>query len=179
MSTSEGEAMSSTVIGVALSALVAVTAVLVLVVPAHSARQPGRGTHMKARITLVMAIAAALAAALVPAGLAGQSKGNPASLGFASAVKTVQGSVGPDFTITLKLDGKKVTKLRAGVPYRFVVKDQSSIHDFHLTGPNLSKVITGIAFTGTKSAVLRLKAGTYQFVCDPHSSVMHGSFRVT
>lgn len=96
----------------------------------------------------------------------------------APVMKTVQGSVGPGFTISLKLDGKKVTRLKAGIPYRFVVNDRSSSHDFHLAGPRLSKVITGIGFTGTKSVVLRLKKGAYTFVCDPHASSMRGSFRV-
>jgi plastocyanin len=39
-------------------------------------------------------------------------------------------------------------------------------------------VLTGVAFTGTKSVVLTLKKGTYRFVCDPHSNSMRGSFRV-
>jgi plastocyanin len=37
-------------------------------------------------------------------------------------------------------------------------------------------VLTGVGFTGTKSFVLTLKKGTYRFVCDPHASIMHGSF---
>ena len=96
-----------------------------------------------------------------------------------AAPKTITASVGPGFTIGMKLDGKKVTKLKAGVPYRFVVNDRSSGHDFHITGPGVSKVITGVGFTGTKSVVLKLKKGTYTFVCDPHSSFMRGSFKVS
>jgi plastocyanin len=95
-----------------------------------------------------------------------------------AAPKTVVGSVGPGFTISLKLDGKKVAKLKAGVPYRFTVTDRSSGHDFHLTGPGVNKVVTGVGFTGTKSVILKLKKGTYSFVCDPHSSSMRGSFKV-
>ena len=30
-----------------------------------------------------------------------------------------------------------------------------------------------------KSFVLRLKKGSYRFVCDPHSSIMHGRFLVS
>ena len=96
-----------------------------------------------------------------------------------AAPKTVSGNVGPGFTISLKLDGKKVTRLKAGMPYRFAINDQSSIHDFHLTGPGVNKVITGVGFTGTKSVVLKLRKGTYSFVCDPHSAAMHGSFSVS
>ena len=96
----------------------------------------------------------------------------------ASAPKTVVGSVGPGFTIDLKLGGKKVTQLKAGVPYRFLVHDRASIHDFHLSGPGVNKVLTGVGFTGTKSLVLKLRKGTYRFLCDPHAGEMHGSFRV-
>ena len=97
----------------------------------------------------------------------------------AAAPKTVVGTVGPGFTITLKLNGNKVTKLKAGVQYRFVINDRASIHDFHLSGPGFDKVITAVSFTGTKSIVVKLKKGTYTYKCDPHESFMHGSFKVT
>jgi plastocyanin len=96
----------------------------------------------------------------------------------APAPKTVQGTVGPGFTISLTLRGGKVTKLKAGVRYRFLIRDRSSIHDFHLIGPGLNRVLTTVDFTGTKSFVLKLKKGSYRFLCDPHASFMHGSFRV-
>jgi hypothetical protein len=95
----------------------------------------------------------------------------------AAAPKSVSGTVGPGFTISLKLGGKKVTRLKP-TTYRFKVTDKSSIHDFHLTGPGVNKVITGIGFKGTKTATIRLRKGTYRYVCDPHSALMHGSFRV-
>ena len=101
-----------------------------------------------------------------------------ASAPAASAPKMVQGSVGPGFTIKLTLAGKKVTKLKKGVPYRFQIRDRSAIHDFHVMGPGVNRVLTGVEFTGTKSIVLKLRKGTYRFVCDPHASFMHGSFRV-
>ena len=96
----------------------------------------------------------------------------------ATAPKTLQGTVGPGFTIKLTLDGKKVAKLKKGVRYRFQIRDRSPIHDFHLMGPGVNRVLTGVDFTGTKSVVLKLRKGTYRFVCDPHASLMHGSFRV-
>jgi plastocyanin len=77
-----------------------------------------------------------------------------------------------------KVAGKKVTKLKKGVPYRFQIRDRSPIHDFHLMGPGVNRVLTGVDFTGTKSVVLKLRKGTYRFICDPHASFMHGSFRV-
>ena len=95
----------------------------------------------------------------------------------AAAPKTVQGSVGPGFSIGLELGGKRVTGLKQGT-YRFVINDRSSIHDFHLTGPGLNRTITTVDFTGSKSIVLTLKKGVYRYFCDPHASVMHGSFRV-
>jgi plastocyanin len=94
-----------------------------------------------------------------------------------AATKTVTGTVGPGFTISLKQSGKKVTTLKPGT-YRFTISDKSSIHDFHLTGPGVNKVITGVGFTGTRSIVVSLKKGTYRFVCDPHASFMRGSVRV-
>lgn len=97
----------------------------------------------------------------------------------AAAPPVVKGSVGPGFTISLTKGGKKVTSLKAGVRYRFEVTDRSSAHDFHLSGPGVNKVITGVGFTGKRSVTLTLKRGTYRYVCDPHASSMKGSFRVT
>ena len=94
----------------------------------------------------------------------------------AAPVKLV-GTVGPGFTITLKKGSAKVTKLKAG-KYTFVIHDKSNIHNFHLKGP-VSKMITAVSFTGTKTVTLKLKPGKYTYVCDPHASSMHGSFRVS
>jgi plastocyanin len=99
--------------------------------------------------------------------------------GSAATVKTVNGTVGPGFTIGLTMNGRKVTRLKAGTAYRFVIRDRSSIHDFHLSGPGFNRVLTGVGYTGTKSFVLRVKKGSYRFVCDPHSGSMRGSFLVS
>lgn len=127
---------------------------------------------MKRKITLFIAAAALSAAA------SGLALALTATAPAAPAPKTVQGMVGPGFTITLTLDGKKVTKLKQGVRYRFLIRDRSSIHNFRLSGPGLNRVLTTVDSTGTKSAVLTLRKGTYRFLCDPHSDSMHGSFRV-
>jgi plastocyanin len=88
-------------------------------------------------------------------------------------------SVGPGFTISLKTAaGKKVTSLKAGT-YRIAVKDNSSAHDFRLRGPGMNKVLSSVAATGTKTVTVRLTAGRYQFVCQPHAAAMRGSFRVS
>jgi plastocyanin len=99
--------------------------------------------------------------------------------GFAASAKTVNGTVGPGFTIGLTMQGKKVTKLKAGTAYRFVISDRSSIHNFHLSGPGFNRVLTDVEFTGTKSFLLRLKKGSYRFVCDPHSGSMRGGFQIS
>lgn len=101
------------------------------------------------------------------------------SVGAATAAPVkVVGTVGPGHTITLQLGGKKVTKLKAGVTYRFVVTDRSRDHDFRLVGPGVNRVITGEEFTGTRSALLKLRKGAYRFFCAPHADEMHGGFRV-
>jgi plastocyanin len=99
--------------------------------------------------------------------------------GSAATAKTVNGTVGPSFTIGLTMQGKKVTKLHAGTAYRFVISDRADIHDFHLSGPGFNRVLTSVEFTGTKSFVLRLKKGSYRFQCDPHAAFMHGLFSVS
>lgn len=100
------------------------------------------------------------------------------SVPVGAAPKVVKGTVGPGFTISLSSGGKKVASLKAGT-YRFDVSDRSASHDFHLTGPGVNKVITGVGYQGTKSVTVKLRRGTYRYVCDPHASSMKGSFRVT
>lgn len=97
-----------------------------------------------------------------------------------AAAKTVlKGTVGPGFSITLKdASGKKVSTLKAGV-YTIQVSDKAAIHSFHLSGPGVNKVITSVAFMGTKSVTVTLKKGTYKYVCDPHATILHGSFTVS
>ena len=88
------------------------------------------------------------------------------------------GTDGPGFTITLKKSGKKVTKLKAG-KYSIAVSDLSSSHNFHLTGPGMKKS-TSVGGTGKATWTVTFKKGkTYRFVCDPHATVMKGSFKTT
>jgi plastocyanin len=94
-----------------------------------------------------------------------------------AALPKLIGTVGPGFTITLKHFNKPVKSLKAG-RYTIVVSDKSSIHDFHLKGPGVTRVITAVAFRGTKTVVVKLSKGTYTFVCDPHSTTMKGTFKV-
>jgi plastocyanin len=98
---------------------------------------------------------------------------------FAEAAATpLTGTVGPGFTITLAKGGKKVTSLKAG-SYSIKVTDKAAIHDFHLLGPGVNKVITTVPFQGTKSVTVTLKKGTYTYQCDPHAAAgMKGTFKV-
>ena len=88
-----------------------------------------------------------------------------------AAPPVYKGTVGPGFTITLAKAPKKAGKIK------LVVADRSSIHDFHLVGPGVN-VTTSVGGTGTKTFTVTLKKGTYRFFCDPHKSIMHGSFRI-
>jgi len=40
-------------------------------------------------------------------------------------------------------------------------------------------VLSSVAATGTKTVKVRLRAGRYQFVCQPHAPAMRGAFRVS
>jgi plastocyanin len=101
-----------------------------------------------------------------------------APIGATSSVTKLTGTVGPGTNITLKKGTAKVKTLKAGT-YKITVNDKSNIHDFHLTGPGVNKVITSVTFKGTKTVTVKLKKGTYRYVCDPHASFMKGSFKVT
>jgi plastocyanin len=93
------------------------------------------------------------------------------------ATGKLAGLVGPGFNISLKQAGKTVTKLRAGT-YTITVSDKSNIHNFHLTGPGVNKKTT-VGGQSTTTWKLTLKKGTYKYICDPHATIMHGSFKVT
>jgi plastocyanin len=86
---------------------------------------------------------------------------------------TLNGSVGPGFDISL--DG--TDGITAG-DYTLVVNDQSTAHNFHLTGPGGVDVSTEVSEEGEESFDVTLQAGEYTFVCDPHASQMNGSFTV-
>jgi plastocyanin len=85
----------------------------------------------------------------------------------ATSAKTLTGTVGPGFTISM--NNKTV---KAGT-YVIIIHDLASIHDFHLTGPGVDKT-TSVTGTGTTKWTVKLTKGTYHFVCDPHRTIMHG-----
>jgi plastocyanin len=67
--------------------------------------------------------------------------------------------------------------VKAGT-YVITIHDRSKIHNFHLTGPGINKKTSVVAVSTTKWTV-KLKKGTYKFVCDPHKAIMHGVLKVT
>ena len=94
--------------------------------------------------------------------------------------QVLRGTVGPGFTITLKLNGKKVTKVKAGT-YAIVVSDKSGQHNFvfERSGGGFERAVTTVGFTGKKTLTITLKKGKYEYYCAPHESIMHGDLRVT
>jgi plastocyanin len=85
------------------------------------------------------------------------------------------GNVGPGYSISLHDSaGNAVTQLDPGT-YTLLVHDQSDLHDFDLSGPGV-KAATDIEFVGDKTFTITVAQGTYTFVCDAHSSLMHGKF---
>jgi hypothetical protein len=94
------------------------------------------------------------------------------------ATKVLRGTVGPAFTITVKNAAGKVVKTTKAGTYRLTVTDKSTIHDFHLIGPGINRVVTTVPFTGRKTVTVKLKVGRYIYQCDPHRLDMKASFRV-
>ena len=86
---------------------------------------------------------------------------------------TLSGTVGPGFDIAVSTGGA----VAAG-SYELTVEDQSSAHNFHLTGPGVD-VSTSVSGEGPETFSIQLEAGTYEFVCDPHAFSMNGSFEVS
>ncbi len=115
----------------------------------------------RARFALLAALCALTLAAAAPA----------------QAATKLVATVGPGFTITLKTaSGTKVTRLKPG-SYTITVRDRSNIHNFALKGPGVAKD-SGVAFVGTRTWTVRLKAGKYTYVCTPHAISMIATFRV-
>jgi plastocyanin len=144
------------------------------------------------RRTRSMLVAALAALVLVPAGCGGDDDGDATdttttetttTTGEPTAGGTLVGSVGttddPDaFVISLTTeDGTEVTTLAPG-DYTLEITDPSTMHNFHLSGPGVD-VSSDVGGTEDEEYDVTLEAGTYTFVCDPHSSSMNGSFEVS
>ncbi len=97
----------------------------------------------------------------------------------ASASGTLDGEVGPGFTIEVSQNGEDAESVKAGT-YTLKVEDKSSSHNFHLIGPGVDNTVTEVPFEGEKTVTVTLEKGTYTYQCDPHASGgMKGTFEVT
>jgi hypothetical protein len=101
-----------------------------------------------------------------------------AATAASAATPTLVGTVGPSFTITLKMAGKKVATLKAGT-YKLVIDDKAPVHAFSLDGPHgFAKDFTTVPFVGSKTVTLKLVPGAYKAYCPPHEPVMFQHFTV-
>jgi plastocyanin len=115
------------------------------------------------RLRLRLVLLAALGAALLAPGEA------------AAQNVRLNATVGPGFTIQLRTEaGAAVTQLDPGT-YEIHVEDLSEEHNFHLQGPGVNES-TSLPFVGSVTWTVTFAEGRYTFVCDPHASVMRGSF---
>src|SRR5262249_29786166 len=160
-----------------------------IVVGEQPRRMCMRGTHI-----VFAAVLAATALALAGCGGGGSNEASSTSTesttestGTGTGTNTnpkLIGTVGEEgnadaFTITLTTaDGKAVSSLPAG-SYTLEIKDLSTIHDFHLTGPGSVDVSSDVSGTEDKEVPITLVAGSYHFQCDPHSASMNWDFQVT
>ena len=88
----------------------------------------------------------------------------------ADVIAVLQGSVGPDFVITLKNpDGSIVGHLDGG-PYEIQVNDQATNHNYHLEGPRVS-MATGISDIQTADWMVSFTDGIYTYHCDMHAGL--------
>ncbi|TML74611.1 MAG: hypothetical protein E6G13_00425 [Actinobacteria bacterium] len=114
-----------------------------------------------------LALLTALAALVLPAAAARAD--NPV------LIATV--GVNDGFNISLKdANGQNVTHLDPGT-YTIQVHDLSTIHNFHLSGPGVDEA-TDPETTSDPTWTVTFTDGKYTFQCDPHRTVMHGSFTV-
>lgn len=117
-------------------------------------------TH-RIRITL-LAVGTALAALASPSIALAQTK--------------LIGIVADPGNISLTTEtGAAITDLPAGT-YTIEVRDQSINHNFHLSGPGVDQR-TEVETIATQTWTVTLQdRARYTFVCDPHNTVMRGSF---
>ena len=94
---------------------------------------------------------------------------------FVEGGRTLQATVGQRTFLTLRLDGKVVTRLRAG-RYTIAVADKSSKDNFHLTGAGVNRS-TNVTKRENATWILTLRKGVYRYSSDG-SSKRKGTFRV-
>jgi len=106
------------------------------------------------------------------------SSGQPPASGPPQHPSALAGTVGKNDAFTISLTdeaGADITNLAAGT-YQLTVHDDSSIHNFHLSGGGIDDK-TSISASEVNTYTIPVKAGTtYTFLCDNHPTQMKGSF---
>lgn len=113
----------------------------------------------------------------------GSSSGSAASSGSSAPLQqpaSLVADVGHADAFTISLtdpSGAPIRHLKAGT-YSLAVNDESTIHNFHLSGAGVNDA-TSIGSAEKKTFKVTFTPGTYSFVCDAHVSSMHGKFTVS
>ena len=124
-----------------------------------------RGAAMRRSLLAATVCAAVLAPTALPAGAKDDYslKGEVYASGFKIEMKNRA--------------NRKLTSVRAGT-YRIKIEDMATIHNSRLVGPGVNRA-TSVRGKIETIWTVKLKKGTYAFVCDPHASMMRGTFKVT
>jgi plastocyanin len=107
----------------------------------------------------------------------GDDAGGEATRVSVEAGTTLVATVGPGFDISLETEDGEAVAAAAPGEYTIEVSDESSIHNFHLTGPGVDED-SGIGEEGQSTWKVTLEPGSYVFICDPHPG-MRGEVEVT
>lgn len=113
---------------------------------------------------VVGAAALALPGALPDLASGAEPEVERVTLARPTAGQRIDGSVGPGSAV-----GVDPGRVRPG-RYTIVVRDRSSRHNWHITGPGGIDRKTRVGFRGTERFTVRLAEGRYRISCDPHSS---------
>ena len=100
----------------------------------------------------------------------------PARIELHRGGRSLQATVGTGSFVTLRLDGKKVEKLKPG-KYNVAVTDKSTKDNFHVQGPGLDRS-TSVAKRQNATWTVTLKKGVYRY-SSAGSSKRKGSFEVS
>jgi hypothetical protein len=95
---------------------------------------------------------------------------------FVQGGRTLQATVGQGAFVTLRLDGRIVTRLRAG-KYTVAVVDRSTRDNFRLVGGGVNRS-TSVPKRENATWILTLKKGVYRYSSDG-AAKRKGSFRVS
>jgi hypothetical protein len=94
---------------------------------------------------------------------------------FVEGGRTLQATVGQGSFVTLRLDGRIVTRLRAA-KYTVAVSDRSTKDNFHLVGGSVNRS-TSVAKKENATWILTLTKGVYRYSSDG-STKRKTAFRV-